>query len=206
MIRNLYMISAIILIFTNSANANETTEETTNLIRKCAPSENLRLKLEGEIGGFIAKKIAGASVSGSGEIFQDGELLSRMIEASPEDAVEIYKMYLDCVKKEVEIFIEARRATNPFNVKPGESFSVKFGTSVNIFNGEYIFSVNGWRPDNSNRPISRVKTTLIGGGRTLYTQHRLGEGARLKTRPCIIVLTGINNETYTFRFVLQCKS
>lgn len=185
--------------------ADDGTTATTNIIRKCIPSENLRLKIDGKIGGFIAKKLTGIEGKGSGEIFRDGELLGKMIEASPNDAAQIYGMYLNCVKPEIDEYIEARTTSGPLEITPGTSFSAKNQSSVSLFGGDYVFSVREARLGRDRKTVWKVKTTLVGGGRTLYSQLEIGEGASLKGRPCSVVLTGIDNATYTYRFVLQCR-
>ncbi|MEP2780840.1 MAG: hypothetical protein ABJO09_20500 [Hyphomicrobiales bacterium] len=78
------------------------TQQATDLIRVCAPSENLRLKLEGSVGGIIAKKLAGAEAAGEGDVFRDGELLGLLVQASPKDAPLIYQMYLNCVQPNID--------------------------------------------------------------------------------------------------------
>lgn len=185
--------------------AQDATTKTTNLIRTCAPSENLRVKLQGQVGGLIAKKLAGAEASGETEWFTDGGLLQKLIDASPSDAVIIYKMYLDCIKPDIERYLEANISKGPTKIGPGDFFEAKINTSVDLFDGEYIFSVTGIRYARDKKTVWKVRTTLNGGGRLLYSQHSLGESARLKTKPCGVTLTGIDNLSYTFRFLLQCR-
>lgn len=98
LILKLGFVATGILASQTIAQPSDFTNRATDVIRICAPSENLRVKLEGTVGGFIAKRLAGAEAAGEGEVFQDGKLLERLIEASPDDAKEIYRMYLDCVK------------------------------------------------------------------------------------------------------------
>lgn len=74
------------------------TLQITDLIRTCAPSVNIRADLSGKMGGFIARRIVGAEAEGKLAYFEDGEILGRMIEQSPDNTVALYSMYLECVK------------------------------------------------------------------------------------------------------------
>lgn len=203
------LICTILLVatFTRAALAqtDDFTTQTTDIIRLCAPSENLRVKLEGQVGGFIAKKIAGAEASGSAEVFRDGELLGRLVEASPGDATVIYQMYLDCIKPKIDKYVEARTAPGPKIIRPGGIFSANVGTSVSLFDGENFFSITGIRFGRDKKTVWKVLTTMIGGGSTSRNQLSIGDGAAVHTKRCLVVLVGVDNSTYTFRFALQCS-
>jgi len=187
-----------------NAQSQDFTQYTTNLIRLCAPSETIRAKFQGSVGGFIAKKLAGAEANGEAEVFRDGELLEKLIEASPNDATEIYKLYLNCIKPKLNEFVEAEITKGPKDIQSGGTFSAQYGTSVSLLSGKYFFSITGARLGSDKKSVWKVKTTTTGGGRTLYSQLEIGERAKLKGTDCGVILNGIDNQSYTYRFTLQC--
>ncbi|WP_158284946.1 hypothetical protein [Hoeflea marina] len=193
------------IVLQGAAKADDLTDQTTNIIRICAPSENLRLRLSGEVGGFIAKRLMGAQADGDGELFRDGEILGRMIELSPADSKEIYKMYLDCVKPQVDRFVEAHPVEGARTIMPGESFGLSYGSSVSLLSGEYHFAVGGVRFNRDKKTVWKVRTTLTGGGRTAQRQLELSEHVWFPDKSCRVVYTGVNQDSTVFRFRLQCS-
>lgn len=202
-----FVILSVAILSTGEliAQTNDPTTETTNIIRKCAPNENLRATIQGEVGGFIAKKLAGVSGSGSVDFFEDNTLLEKLIEARPQDAVLIYQMYLNCVKPEISEYLEGRVTQGPKEIHPGDSFSATPGTTVDLFDGEYLFSVNKAWYLKDRKTIFRVTTVLTGGGSRKTATLRQGEQTSIHSKACSIVLSGIDSVTKTFRFTLQCR-
>lgn len=191
--------TAAIALSVSSAFAEE---DPTNIIRKCAPSTNIAAKLEGSAGNLITKRLLGAKASGSIEVFQDGELLKILIEAAPEDAALIYKMYLECVQPSVDSYIEANVASGPLSIKPGMVFEMGIGTTVDIMDGQYLFTVTGIRRGNTGQ-FYRLLTTLTGlEGRR--SQLDYGDVVRLHKTNCRIGFTGVSPNEDEFRFQFNC--
>jgi hypothetical protein len=174
----------------------------TDIIRVCAPSTNIAAKLEGSVGNVITKRLLGAEASGSVEVFEDGELLKLLIEADPDNATVIYKMYLDCVKPEVDKYIEANVVSGPVSIQPGTAFELQTGTTVDLLSGKYLFTVTGIRRNGSGQ-FHRLQTTLTGlEGRK--SQLDFGDSIGLHKSNCRLGFTGMSSDEKVFRFQLNC--
>ena len=136
------MIIFFTLVFNYVHASSNLRSEITQLVRICAPGNNLWVEVEGKVGSLIDDQLK--EVMGKAEKFEDAKILETMISASPKDAAEIYKIYANCVKPSIQKIFDRSRELDQLKSQADQLYRVMKGSQKAYYSCSlYVSSKSG---------------------------------------------------------------